>query len=354
MRPRHRLDIGVGDLRFGLGACLVATDTDRLEAGVLRTCGLGGQGLVTLSVRSGWDLLLGAWAWPAGDEVIIRRRPPRHGRATAGPRAAGCAGGPGPGNLGADHRRSRAGRSLRTRAVLVAQLFRGRADLGPLAAFAVAYGLVLVEDAAQACTGPTSLRRRQADVSLYSFGPIKTASAAGGAVVLIGDPDLLAAVRRVRHAWPVQSRTDYAARLLRVAALRVLERAPVYGAYFAICALLGLDPDRLIAAATDQLDDRARGGAGLWLQPAGPATAGYVLAPIARGRGLATDALHALTTFAWTLAELDRVELFVEPWNVASVGVAERCGYVRQALLAEHTEIGGRARDMLLLAIGRP
>lgn len=101
-------------------------------------------------------------------------------------------------------------------------------------------------------------------------------------------------------------------------------------------------------------DDRAVGGAGLWPHPLGRATAGYLLAPWARGRGLATAALRALTDFAWTRPDVFRVELLIEPWNTASVRVAERAGFVREALLPQHLEIGGRGRDMLRFGIGRP
>ncbi len=48
------------------------------------------------------------------------------------------------------------------------------------------------------------------------------------------------------------------------------------------------------------------------------------------------------------------MQLFVEPWNEASVRTAERAGYVREGLLRSHQEIGGRRRDMLLFAAVRP
>lgn len=101
-------------------------------------------------------------------------------------------------------------------------------------------------------------------------------------------------------------------------------------------------------------DDRARGGASLWPHPGGLASGGYMLAPAVRRQGLGTDALLALTAFAWTLADLQRVELFIEPWNQASIRVAGRCGYVREALLPQHHTVGGRGRDMLRFAAERP
>lgn len=102
--------------------------------------------------------------------------------------------------------------------------------------------------------------------------------------------------------------------------------------------------------------DRALGTAGLWLRDReyGRCSAGYTVAPSARHRGVATAALAALTGFAWTHSELHRVELYIEPWNVGSTRVAERCGYRREGLLRSHTVIGGARRDMALYAAVRP
>jgi ribosomal-protein-alanine N-acetyltransferase len=103
-------------------------------------------------------------------------------------------------------------------------------------------------------------------------------------------------------------------------------------------------------------DDAALGGAGLWVVPGDPhrMTAGYVVAPSARGRGVAQHALSALTRFAWTLPGVDRVELVVEPWNTASLKTAERAGYARCGPGAELQELRGRRVAMVRFAAVRP
>lgn len=102
-------------------------------------------------------------------------------------------------------------------------------------------------------------------------------------------------------------------------------------------------------------DDQAVGQAGLWLtdRSEGRARAGYLIAPSARGQGFAGWALIMLTTFAWTLPDLHRVELYIEPWNTASIGTAATAGFRREGLLRGHQSIGGKRVDMEIHAIVR-
>jgi RimJ/RimL family protein N-acetyltransferase len=60
---------------------------------------------------------------------------------------------------------------------------------------------------------------------------------------------------------------------------------------------------------------------------------GYIVAPSARGRGVATAILRQLTR--WAFAELGalRAYLLIETGNAASIRVAERCGYVQEGVL---------------------
>jgi RimJ/RimL family protein N-acetyltransferase len=109
-------------------------------------------------------------------------------------------------------------------------------------------------------------------------------------------------------------------------------------------------------AVADVETNKAVGSIGLWLRnlETGRATAGYSVHPAQRGRGIASSALKALIAFAWTIPELYRVELYIEPWNVGSSRAAEASGFQREGLLRSHQEIGGTRRDMLLYAIIRP
>jgi [ribosomal protein S5]-alanine N-acetyltransferase len=114
--------------------------------------------------------------------------------------------------------------------------------------------------------------------------------------------------------------------------------------------------ERFSFAIADAESDNAVGTIGLGLRDlsAGRATSGYAVSPLHRGRGIATSALKALTTFAWTIPALYRVELYIEPWNNSSIHVAEAAGYQREGLLRSYLEIGGTRQDMLLYATTRP
>jgi RimJ/RimL family protein N-acetyltransferase len=48
--------------------------------------------------------------------------------------------------------------------------------------------------------------------------------------------------------------------------------------------------------------------------------------------------LQALTAFAWTISELHRIELYIEPWNTGSIRVAESAGYRDDGLLRSHQQ----------------
>jgi ribosomal-protein-alanine N-acetyltransferase len=72
---------------------------------------------------------------------------------------------------------------------------------------------------------------------------------------------------------------------------------------------------------------------------------GYSVSPWARGRGVATAALDALT--AWAFDEgLLRVSLMIAVSNQASSRVAEKAGYTLEGVLRSMHQKNGRREDM--------
>ena len=60
---------------------------------------------------------------------------------------------------------------------------------------------------------------------------------------------------------------------------------------------------------------------------------GYIVAPAARGRGVAGRAVGLLTDWCLHVVGLERLELRIDVANVPSVRVAEKLGYVRDGVL---------------------
>ena len=75
---------------------------------------------------------------------------------------------------------------------------------------------------------------------------------------------------------------------------------------------------------------------------------GYVVAPEARGRGIATRALRLVTEYALGAAGLGRVQLLIDSENTPSLRVAERCGYVREGVARSLYVKPGRRADMVV------
>ena len=243
LHPRHRLDLRAADLVHGVLA--LGVQRSRTEA-VLARAGVPDDGLVAASVRSGWLLLLETVGWAPGAEVLVSAV--THPEMPALVAASGLVPVPVEVDLATllpTEEALAAALTPRTRAVLVAQLFGGRADLGALARWCAERDLLLVEDAAQAWAGPGSLASA-ADVTLVSFGLLKTATAVGGAVLRVRDPALRAALASTALGWPAQARRAYTVRLLRAALLLGLARRPVYGTFLAACRRLGHDPDAVL------------------------------------------------------------------------------------------------------------
>jgi len=74
---------------------------------------------------------------------------------------------------------------------------------------------------------------------------------------------------------------------------------------------------------------------------------GYIVAPGARGRGVATEMLRLLTVWAFEQGA-QRIYLIINVENAASERVAERCGYTREGVMRSiHLKQGIRTNASL-------
>ncbi|MGB3635414.1 MAG: aminotransferase class I/II-fold pyridoxal phosphate-dependent enzyme [Rubrobacteraceae bacterium] len=246
---RHRLDVSGRDLLFGLAACVRSPDRSDVAENILHTCSLKDDGLVCLSVRTGFDLLLRALNWPAGEEVIVSaithpdmiRIIQAHGL-RAVPVDVDLE------TLASSVSSLKAALTPRTKGVFVAHLFGGKMDLEDVLRFVEEQDLLLIEDCAQAFQGPDNLGDKSSNVSMYSFGPLKTATALGGAVLSVNDTKLLAKMRFIEQSYPAQGRGEYELKLLKYLALILISRPIPYGLLVRVCSVFRIDLDALVSA----------------------------------------------------------------------------------------------------------
>ena len=249
MWSRLRLDIGWSDLGYAAWRCLLPPDRARAERAA-EAAWSPADGLACLSVRTGFDLALQALALPPGSEILFSAiniqgmlRVAKRLELTAVPVDIDL-------QLAAP-RLDMLERAItpRTRAIVVAHLFGTRLDLDPVIAVAKKYGLVVLEDCAQAFAGPGYVGHPQADVSMFSFGPLKTSTALGGAMLTVRDPALRARMRTLQASYPEQSRREYLTRVAKFAGLKIALSRPVFTLVFKLLDMRGVEFDTTIGDA---------------------------------------------------------------------------------------------------------
>lgn len=181
-----------------------------------------GDFLITLSVRSAFDLLLRALQLPQGSEVLLSaltvpdmvRIVHMHGLVPVPVDTDGV------GNI--DRLSLRQAISPQTRMIVVAHLFGGQIALDDALEIAKEHQLLIVEDCAQSFHRVGDSAHSASDVAMFSFGPIKTASALGGAVARVKSPELRERMAKLLVGDPVQSNFSFMLRVARFAALHLL------------------------------------------------------------------------------------------------------------------------------------
>jgi dTDP-4-amino-4,6-dideoxygalactose transaminase len=134
----------------------------------------------------------------------------------------------------------------RTRGILVAHLFGVRLDLSEIASIARRHGLWLVEDCAQAFAGPEWTGSLEADASLFSFGPIKTQTALGGALVRVRDSQTRERMAAILEAYPIVRRLQFTWRALKYGLFKLLITRWAYSLVRWWCSWRGRDLDQLV------------------------------------------------------------------------------------------------------------
>jgi perosamine synthetase len=245
MWSRKRLDIGWSDLLYGLLKAPLPAKQSGIDQLVEQIWPNPEHIFACLSVRTGFDLLLGALALPHGSEVLVSaitipdmvRVIKHHGLVPVPVDLDPQTMSPVPD----DWQRAV---TPNTRAILVAHLFGGQTPMDPILDLAQRHKLFVFEDCAQAFAGNEYQGCPEADASMFSFGSIKSYTALGGALLRVRDLQLLSRMRAAHAAYPLQNRWLYAKRLFKYAGLKALSCRPVCAFFVFLCRSLGFNYDR--------------------------------------------------------------------------------------------------------------
>ena len=247
---RLRFDIATRDLASGMLACCLPLRRESLEQQAEQHWSKVGRSVVCLSVRSGFDLLLSSLRLPRGSEVLMsaltvpdmERIAQHHGLVPVPVDLIrdGCT--PALDSL-------QLAVTSKTRVLVIAHLFGTRVDMDPILDFARRHNLFVIEDCAQAFHGDQYQGHTDTDAALFSFGPIKSATALGGGVIQLKSADLAGRLREIQHSYHEQSRRSYFCRLAKYSVFKLLASRPLLSLIARGCRVLSVDLDRLVSGA---------------------------------------------------------------------------------------------------------
>ncbi len=215
---RKRLDISTKDLLYALGCCLSTGSRLAITQNIESIWDNENQkALVSFSVRTGFDLLLEALNFEQGDEVLISaltipdmpRILEKHGLVPI-PIDLTIE------NLAPSLAKIEAAITPKTKAIVLAHLYGGIIDLDKISEIAQRHHILLIEDCAQSFYSKSYSGNPKSDISMFSFGTIKTATALGGGILVIRNNMPLAnKMQKLYSIYPIQHRKEFLKKIIK-------------------------------------------------------------------------------------------------------------------------------------------
>ena len=249
--PRIELDITIKDLSFSLLSTFALTERKKIISQIQSYWSTPKEVLVTLCVRTSFDLLLQALRLPVGSEIMMSAVNIVHMEAIV--KKHNCI--PIPidielETLAPSLEIFKASISSRSRIFVVAHLFGAIVPLDPYIELCKSHNILLVEDCAQAFDGLRYLGHLDADISLFSFGSIKSCTALGGSITIVQQPNLAQKMREIEQTYSTKSALWFFKRVLKYLCLKSLSTPTIFGILVACLDLLKVDPNNFVSALT--------------------------------------------------------------------------------------------------------
>ena len=243
--PRGCLDINWHDLFYAAQAPLLSGSRSQ------QVWPTKAPQLSMFSVRTAWDALLSVKNWPKGSEIIISEANipdmvqiiKLHDLVPIVAR------------LDIDTLTVNASDILalitpKTKAILISSLFGSRVNLSEIGQVAKENNLLLVEDNAQGYRGIDYIGSPDADVSLFSFGLIKTRTTLSGSVIFAHDSKLLEEIASHACQYPIVSTAKFYQKLMRACLLKLFSQRFLFATFWRILQMNSINPDMWLSQAT--------------------------------------------------------------------------------------------------------
>ena len=147
--------------------------------------------------------------------------------------------------------------SKKTVMIVVAHLFGSRMEMDPVyKALEKRSDVLIVEDCAQAYNGISGyIKQSKTDISMFSFGSIKSITALGGAIGFTMDKELKKEINNNFSKYPKIKNAEFRKKVLKYIALKILSNPFIYGFFILICRFLRINYDKAIISTVRMVQD---------------------------------------------------------------------------------------------------
>jgi len=105
----------------------------------------------------------------------------------------------------------------KTKLIILAYIYGVRYDIDDIIDFCKENNIQVIEDIAESYEGPKESGNPRADMSVFSFGSIKTDTAFGGGVAVIrNNPSLYNKMVEIHNTYPIQNRKIFIKKLIKL------------------------------------------------------------------------------------------------------------------------------------------
>ncbi|SHO56660.1 aminotransferase class I/II-fold pyridoxal phosphate-dependent enzyme [Vibrio quintilis] len=245
--PRYQPDIQLSDFCATLSSYLTPLNRLRLENDILSFWQHREHVTISFSVRTAFDSLLTAMDYPENSEILmsainikdmVQIVESHHLKVVPVDLQIQ--------DMSVLPQHLEAALSANTKVFVFAQLYGTIIDLKPIADLCKQRHILLIEDCAQAFCGSQYQGSPHADISLFSFGTIKSSTALGGAVVVARTHSEIEKIERVESGYPIKAERWFLLKTLKYLLLKLALSPVIYGLLIQLLSFLRFDSEQAI------------------------------------------------------------------------------------------------------------